>query len=35
MGLDLIYDDGQTPLEEEEKEGLLMATVDIHELWQT
>lgn len=35
MGLDLIYDDGQTPLEEEEKEGLLMVMVDIHELWQT
>ncbi len=35
MGLDLIYDDGQTPLEEEEKEGLLMVMEDIHELWQT
>lgn len=27
MGLDLIYIDGQTPLDEEEKEGLLISTI--------
>lgn len=27
MGLDLVYDDGQTPLSEEEKEGLLIGTI--------
>lgn len=27
MGLDLVYDDGQTPLNEEEKEGLLIGTI--------
>jgi hypothetical protein len=27
MGLELAYDDGQTPLEEEEKEGLLIPTI--------
>ncbi len=31
MGLDLIYIDGQTPLDEEEKEGLLISTVTIRE----
>jgi len=27
MGLNLIYNDGQTPLEEEEKEGLLIRSI--------
>lgn len=27
MGLDLIYIEGQTPLDEEEKEGLLISTI--------
>ncbi|MGI8583145.1 MAG: mobile mystery protein B [Chitinophagaceae bacterium] len=27
MGLELIYDEGQTPLDEEEKEGLLLKTI--------
>jgi len=27
MGLDLVYEDGQTPLDEEEKEGLLIAAI--------
>ena len=27
MGLDLDYTDGQTPLDEDEKEGLLMPTI--------
>ena len=27
MGLKLDYDDGQTPLDEEEKEGLLIETI--------
>jgi Fic-DOC domain mobile mystery protein B len=31
MGLDLIYIDGQTPLDEEEKEGLLISTIAIRE----
>lgn len=30
MGLDLIYDDGQTPLSEEEKEGLLIKSITTH-----
>ena len=28
MGLDLDYIDGQTPLDEDEKEGLLIETID-------
>lgn len=31
MGLDLKYIEGQTPLEEEEKEGLLIPTITIRE----
>jgi len=27
MGLDLIYNDGQTPLDEDEKEGLLIKSI--------
>lgn len=27
MGLNLIYNDGQTPLDEEEKEGLLIESI--------
>ncbi|HPW64113.1 MAG TPA: hypothetical protein PLJ13_17590 [Cyclobacteriaceae bacterium] len=27
MGLDLVYIDGQTPLDEDEKEGLLIPTI--------
>jgi len=27
MGLDLVYDDGQTPLDEDEKDGLLIPTI--------
>lgn len=27
MGLDLIYNDGQTPLDEEKKEGLLIKSI--------
>mgnify|MGYP000376121441 FL=1 len=27
MGLDLIYNDGQTPLDEDEKEGLLIQSI--------
>jgi fido (protein-threonine AMPylation protein) len=27
MGLDLVYIDGQSPLDEEEKEGLLISTI--------
>ncbi len=30
MGLELVYEDGQTPLSEEEKEGLLIKTVTTH-----
>jgi Fic-DOC domain mobile mystery protein B len=30
MGLELIYKDGQTPLSEEEKEGLLIKTITTH-----
>lgn len=30
MGLELIYKDGQTPLSEEEKEGLLIRTITTH-----
>ncbi|GGF22044.1 mobile mystery protein B [Flavobacterium limi] len=30
MGLELIYEDGQTPLSEEEKEGLLIKTITTH-----
>jgi len=31
MGLNLTYKDGQTPLDEEEKEGLLIKTISTHE----
>lgn len=31
MGLDLIYINGQTPLEEDEKEGLLISTIATRE----
>jgi len=27
MGLDLIYNDGQTPIDEDEKEGLLIQSI--------
>lgn len=30
MGLEFVYDDGQTPLSEEEKEGLLIKTITTH-----
>jgi Fic-DOC domain mobile mystery protein B len=30
MGLELIYEDGQTPLSEEEKDGLLIKTITTH-----
>lgn len=30
MGLELVYEDGQTPLSEEEKEGLLIKTITTH-----
>ncbi|MFN5705999.1 MAG: mobile mystery protein B [bacterium] len=30
MGLDLIYEEGQTPLDEDEKEGLLVKTITTH-----
>lgn len=30
MGLELLYEDGQTPLSEEEKEGLLIKTITTH-----
>lgn len=30
MGLELIYEDGQTPLSEEEKEGLLLKSITTH-----
>ena len=30
MGLELIYEDGQTPLSEEEKDGLLIKTITNH-----
>ena len=30
MGLEFVYEDGQTPLSEEEKEGLLIKTITIH-----
>ena len=30
MGLELVYDDGQTPLSEEEKEGLLIKSITTH-----
>jgi hypothetical protein len=30
MGLDLEYNDGQTKLEEEEKEGLKISTISTH-----
>ena len=30
MGLELAYEDGQTPLSEEEKEGLLIKTITTH-----
>ena len=30
MGLDLIYIDGQTPLDDDEKDGLLIPTIATH-----
>ena len=30
MGLEFVYEDGQTPLSEEEKEGLLIKTITTH-----
>lgn len=30
MGLNLIYEEGQTPLDEDEKEGLLVKTITTH-----
>ncbi len=33
MGLDLIYNDGQTPLDEDEKEGLIIQSIAQEANW--